>query len=136
MTNNEQELQEKYMELQLLEQNVKVAQSQVQTLMTQLAELESVNETLNELKDMKQGSELLVPISNGIFIKADLKNKDELTINVGADVAVEKSIPETKKLLEEQKKEIEKLQQRTLEELQKFVIQFKMAEEEFKKLAQ
>ena len=54
-------------------------------------EIEETLLGLNELGKAELGSEVLFPMSNGIFIKGELKNKEKLLVNVGADVVVEKS---------------------------------------------
>lgn len=53
----------------------------------------------------KKDEEILAPIGRGIFVKAKLLS-EELTVDVGANNYVKKSIPDTKKLILDQ---IEKL---------------------------
>ena len=52
-------------------------------------------QALDDLKTTKTGTEILVPMASGIFIKAELKDNKELAINVGADTVVKKNIEET-----------------------------------------
>jgi len=61
---------------------------------------------MTELQKTTVNTEILAPIANGIFFKAELKDNQKLTINVGSEVAVEKTIPEVIRLLEEQKEKI------------------------------
>ena len=117
---DEKKLQEKYMEFKMLEQQITQVQKQVQALENQLTELVGVNESLEELKNVGDGTEILVPISNGIFTKAALKANEDLIVNVGANVAVNKKIPEAKKLIETQLVEIKKMHDHMNSELEKF----------------
>jgi len=47
----------------------------------------------------------LAPIINGIFVKAELKDNQNLLINVGADTVVEKTVSQAVELLKERQKE-------------------------------
>jgi len=54
-----------------------------------------------------------VPVSSGIFVDAELKDVKQLKLNIGADVSVVKSLPETQKLVDEQIDEIQKYRDQT-----------------------
>ncbi len=116
----ERMLQERYMELQMIVSQIKQIQQHIEKMEAQLAELKSVGEALDDLKDVKKGTEILVPVSNGIFVKADIKESDRLIINVGSNVAVEKSNTETKEMIGAQVVEIEKYKDHLTMQLQEF----------------
>ena len=99
-------LQEKYMEYQVLEQQVKQVEEQNQTLQKQIEDLNSIKEAIESMEKTKIGSELFVPISAGIFVKAEIKENTELLVNVGDNVVVPKSIKDAIKLVEKQEQEI------------------------------
>ena len=101
-------LQEKYMEYQVLEQQVKQVEEQNQTLQKQIEDLNGIKEAIESMEKTKIGSELFVPISAGIFIKAEIKQNNELLVNVGDNVVVPKSIKDAITLVEKQEKEIQK----------------------------
>jgi len=71
-----------------------------------LAILNKLKEDLNSLETLKEGDEILAPLANGIFLEAKLITAKKLKVNVGNGVVVEKSIPDTLKLLEKQEVEI------------------------------
>lgn len=116
---DEKQLQEKYMEYKLLEQQMTQIQKQIQMIENQLTELASVNEGLDELKNVKEGTEILVPVSNGIFTKAALKDNGNLIINVGSNIAVNKKFPEAKELIQTQLTEMQKMHDHMNSELEK-----------------
>lgn len=95
-----------YVELQILDQQIKQSQQQIQQFEQQVAELAVTVEALDNLKDIKPGTKLLVPISSGIFVEAELKDNTNLKVNVGANVNVNKTVDQTKQLIEEQLVEI------------------------------
>ena len=99
-------LQEKYMEYQVLEQQVKQVEEQNQTLQKQIEDLNGIKEAIESMEKTKIGSELFVPISAGIFVKAEIKENTELLVNVGDNVVVPKSIKDAIKLVEKQEQEI------------------------------
>lgn len=131
----QQEIQQKYMELQVLGQQINQMQKQIQLLENQSIELTLVEQGLEDIKNVKIGTKILVPISSGIFVKAELKDNEELLVNVGANVTVKKDIPSTKQLIKRQLDEIKKVQEETIVELQKLVIKANSIEEEINKIA-
>jgi prefoldin alpha subunit len=111
MEKEKQQLQEKYMQMQLMEQQMQQVQKQLKLIEQQMQELTLTEQALNDLKNAKIGSEILVPIASGIFVKAELKDNKELAVNVGADTVVKKSIEEAKELIINQVEEITKIQE-------------------------
>lgn len=126
--------QEKYIELQMLSQQMQQVQKQLQLLEQQMLELNSTKDGLDELAKTKEETEILVPISSGIFVKAKVKDNKTLTVNVGSNVAVEKTVPETKSLIEEQLTEIKNFQQELAMNLQRLALKGKEIEQEISKL--
>ncbi len=61
------------------------------------------------LDDLKENSDLLIPLGAGIYANAKLSNSKEFLVNVGSNVLVKKSLDEVKKMIDDEIKEIEKL---------------------------
>jgi prefoldin alpha subunit len=125
---NQQELQERYMEFQLLQRQIGELQKQAQLFAQQLAELDASIQSLDELKSIKKGTEILVPIHPGIFAKAQIMDTSELTINAGSGVAMGKSVEDTKNMLKEQQNEIESYRIQLIDQLQKHLSAAQKAE--------
>jgi prefoldin alpha subunit len=98
--------QKKILQFQLLQQQLQQISEQMEVLNQQHTELEASIEALQELEKTKPGQEFLAPLANGIFVKGELNDTSTLLVNVGAEVAVEKDIPQVTALLERQKQEI------------------------------
>jgi prefoldin alpha subunit len=113
------ELQQKYLELQIMDQQMKQIQKQVEAIEKQAAEIEEVQQSLDELGKSKPGSEMWVPISNGIFIKAKLEDNKKLGVNVGSSTVVTKDIPSTKKMLADQGEDMRKFQAELVSQFEK-----------------
>jgi len=103
---DEKKVEEKYVQLQMLQQQVEQITEYLERLQTQQKELDNSIEALAELQKTRINTEILAPLANGIFLKAELKDNQNLVVNVGAEVTVEKTIPEVISLLQEQKEKI------------------------------
>ena len=114
-----QKLQQQYMEMQIIDQQMKQIQRQLQMIESQMVEVAATKEALNDLKDTKTGSEILAPISSGIFIKSNLAENTKLAVNVGSGTVVEKTIPEVINIIEEQEEEIKKTYDNLVIEMQR-----------------
>jgi prefoldin alpha subunit len=73
-----------------------------------LVELNSAVEVLEQIKRKKAGDEILVPIGGESFIKASLKDNENVIAGIGAKVSVEKKIDDAVKTLKDRAGEIGK----------------------------
>jgi prefoldin alpha subunit len=98
------ENQEILFRLSMFEQQLQQLQQQLQAVERGIAELESLHLGLDELSG-STGKEVFAQIGKGIYVKAKIIS-EELNVNIGDNNFVNKSIPETKKLIEEQIKRL------------------------------
>ena len=115
----EKKVQELYMEFQMLDQHIKQLQKQLEAVTHQMIELNATSNSLDEFNKTESGKEVFVPLSSGIFAKANISDTSALLVNVGANVVVKKDIASTKKLIQNQMEEIKKIQKQMIEELEK-----------------
>ncbi|MFC1730885.1 prefoldin subunit alpha [candidate division KSB1 bacterium] len=130
----QEELQKKYMELQFLSQQISEIQKQMQNMDAQIIDLETTNESLDEISKTEPGADMFVPISSGVFAKAEFKDTKKLLVNVGAGTAVEKPVADVKKMIEDQVGEISKYKDQANEQLERLIEHAKMIENELKTL--
>jgi len=102
------ELQQKYMQLQMYGQQSKQLQQQITAVQNQIIEVQTILFALDDIAKTEPGTEALVPLSSGIFVKAEIKDNTKLRVNVGSNTVVEKSVQETKALLDRQIIELNK----------------------------
>ena len=119
MEEKEKKAQEMYMEFQMLDQHIKQLQKQLEAVTHQMIELNATSNSLDEFNKTESGKEVFVPLSSGIFAKANISDTSALLVNVGANVVVKKDIASTKKLIQNQMEEIKKIQKQMIEELEK-----------------
>jgi len=123
------------MQSQVLEHHIKHMQQQAAALNAQLVELLGAMQSLEDFKTVKPGTEILVPISSGVYAKAELKDTENLVVNVGAGTSVKKNLGDTKKIVESQVDEMKKIQEQILVELDKLTTQAALIEREMGKIA-
>lgn len=103
---NQQELLFKF---SMYERQIRELQQQIEAISRGIIELGSLNLGLDELVG-SEGKEIYAPMGKGIFVKAKLIS-EELNVDIGGGNIVKKSIPETKKLIEEQMKKLEQIKE-------------------------
>ena len=131
----EEKLQKLYVEFQMLSQHIKQLEEKTAALNNQLMDLAVTNQSLEDMKKLKQGTEILVPLSSGIYTKAEIKDSKNVIVNVGSNVTTVKDIDSTKKLIESQIEEIKNLQERLVNELQNNTSKAAILEEQINNIA-
>lgn len=128
-----EDIQTKQIELKMIDYQLRQLQGQLQQLDNDLMEIEMIRTNLDDLKNSKKGSEILAPIANGLFVRADLKENDEVLVNVGGNVTVKKNVEESKGILKERIEEVSKIRKELLEAMEKLGKQAMVMEEELSK---
>lgn len=112
---------ELYLELQMLDSQIKQLEQQMIQMEQQIFEVNEIIQSLSDIKEVKSGTEILVPVANGIFTTAEIKDTKNLKVNVGAGITVEKTVEETKEMLKDQQKNIETYRDEVFLQLQQMV---------------
>jgi len=133
---NEKDLQQKYVEFQMIEEQLKQATEQIQELNNKILELDYLKKSIDEFSELKNGSEILAPISSGIFVKAKILESSKMLVNVGHGTVVEKDIKGTQKLLDQQAVEVEKLRVNLLTSASKLSMKSEQIESELRENVQ
>ena len=131
----EEKLQKLYVEFQMLSQHIKQLEEKTTALNNQLMDLAVTNQSLEDMKKLKQGTEILVPLSNGIYTKAEIKDNKNVIVNVGSNVTTVKDIDSTKKLIEAQIEDVKNLHERLVNELQNNTSKAVILEEQINNIA-
>lgn len=112
------ELNEKYFELQILEQQLKQVSQQLISLNSQVLELQRIEDNLSDVARTKNDTEILVALGGGVFSKAELKDNHTVLMNVGANVVVEKDIPSSVEMIKHQVSQIKDVAKQMEQEFQ------------------
>lgn len=124
------DVQEKYIELHTLAEQSKQAQERVEKIEQQHLELLQVIQDIEDMKDVPADTEILVPLHNGIFVKAKMEDASTLHVNVGQGTIVEKSHDEVNAVLLQQAAEIKKFQVELQASLQEMLARAQMLEKD------
>lgn len=104
-------------EINIYKQQVELIQNQIDLIRTSMAEVEALSNTLDDLKG-KDSIEAFVPVGAGSFMRAELKNTDDIIISIGAGVAVKKDVEGAKKIIAAQKEDLADSLDKMLAQLQ------------------
>ncbi len=88
-------------QLRYLQQELKNVEAMLQEQIKDKELNEQLLKDVDELNNMKEDDELIVPISKGIFVRLKLKEFNGFVVNVGNNVLVDKDIDGIKKLLQD-----------------------------------
>ena len=104
----EEELRKLSVEMRFLEQTAETLQQRISMVNAAITDLSYANMALENLEKEKENAELLVPIGGSSYIKAKLTSHDKVIVGMGANISIEKTLPEAKALIKERLEELEK----------------------------
>ena len=131
---NKEQLQETYMEYQMIEQHTKQFQKQLESMTQQMLEMKATVNSLDEFSNVKKGQKILVPLSSGLFANATIEDTSQLLVNVGAGVVVTKDIKSAQNLISGQIEQMKQVQNKMMGELEKLALRASQIEKEIEKL--
>jgi len=106
---SEKEIQQKYLELQLLNTHINQLSNQLNALDQQMLSLRILDESIKDIRDFKIGTDILVPLGEGIFVSGKLEDNRKVLLNIGNGIVVEKSMDEAKEMVLKQIQELKGL---------------------------
>jgi prefoldin alpha subunit len=95
-------------------------------------ELQSLELSLDELKNVRKGQEILAPFGKGLFLSCRLESTESLLVDVGAKTLVNKKIEEVKGFLSGQKEKIRALREKLSQEITKALERMSELEQELR----
>src|SRR3989338_7945114 len=104
--NSQHELQEKYMELQILKQQINSYVEQKQAVDEKVGELSSTIDALKSLPAVKKGEEMWSSLGSGTFVRSDIKDVEKVLVAIGAGIVTKETLPKTIEILESRAKEL------------------------------
>ena len=132
--NKKQDIQNKYLELQAIEQQIKQAQQQILMLNQQILELMKLAESIEDFKKIKENSKTFVPLGSGIYVEAEIKNTKRLLINVGTNVSIFRTPEESKDMINKQIEDIKEITKKTENDLYQIITYATKLQEEIRNL--
>jgi len=88
-------------------------------LTSSLTEVSMTIDAIKTVKDLRPGTDILVPLGSDSFISAKISDSDKVLTGLGADVVAERSASDALKFLESRTSELEEAARRAREELRR-----------------
>ena len=102
------DMQAKYMQFQMLENHLKALEKERVILIGKIEELYATIKTLEEVKNLKNGDELMISLGSGSFIPGKLGDNSKILLSLGAGIVIKKAIPDAVEILNERIEEMKK----------------------------
>jgi len=117
MAKEDEEIRRLLVELRLLEGTARTLQARLEVVDTALSEILIANSTLEGIKNKPKGTEALVPVGAGSFIRVELADSEKIVMGVGAGVSIEKPVNDSIESLKSRQNDLEKLRMSLQEQL-------------------
>ena len=131
-----QDLEKLIYELQYLRGAAQNIQQRIGLINATIAETQVAISTLEGINNEESGSSMLMPIGGGSYVRAKLDDSEKLIVGIGADVAVEKTVAETKEEFQSRILEFEKARASLKQQLDNISANMNGIQREAQKLAQ
>jgi prefoldin alpha subunit len=131
---DEKLLQRKYIQLQLLRQQLNALLEEKRLINEQVAELMVTINALQKLEYMKGGDEIWSTLGSNVFIRSDIKDTEKVFVGVGAGTVIKDTRENAIKILESRLNELNNVDKEVVTEINKFSEQINRLEPEFQKL--
>ncbi len=132
---SKEELQAKYIELKMLEQQTSQIQQQLLILENQLSMLSRTKQSIEEISAISPGTAAFIPLGQGVFAKGEIKDTKTLLVGVGSNVAVAKTVKESNEIVEKQISEVKSIISQFEAQIQQANMHARILEEEMQALA-
>lgn len=114
--------QEKMLQFRMLESRLEGMMKHREMVLNRIAEIDATISSISEIEKSKD--HVLFHVGGEAFVQAKPSSEGKIIVMLGADVAMEKTVPEAKKILDARKKEAETVSgqvQREIENLSKML---------------
>ncbi|OYT54942.1 MAG: prefoldin subunit alpha [Candidatus Altiarchaeales archaeon ex4484_2] len=98
-----EELQRVMVEAESYKRQLETIASQRTILEEARLEMGQTIEAIEQVSKAEVGDELLVPLGSGSYVRAELKENKKLVLGIGANVSMEESFDEAKKVIHDRR---------------------------------
>ncbi len=118
MSEDERNLERIIAELNAYEQQARILQRRIDLINASLQEIALTTESLDELKNVTEDNEVLMPLGSGVYVRAKIIDMKKVITTIGADVAVDKDITGAQLSLDQRSMALQNALQATGQQLQ------------------
>ena len=131
----ERELQRRYVQLQLLKQQLSTFLEEKSLVDEKVSELVVTIDALRNLGSVKKGEEIWSGLGSGSFVRSDIKDVDRVLISVGAGVVIKEEKNRAIDIMQSRLEELNDIDRDLLTEINRFSDQISKLEPEVQRLA-
>lgn len=118
MSEDERNLEKILVELNVYEQQAQILQRRIDLINASLQEIALTSESLDELKNIEEQNEVLMPLGSGIYVKARIIERKKVIFSLGADIVADKDITGAQLSLDQRSLALQNALQSTGQQLQ------------------
>ena len=107
MRSNNAEIQ---MKMQMIAQQIAQIEQQLDEVNENISNIKTVREAIVDISKAKKDTEILAPVSNGIFVKTRLINNNYFLVNTGDGITVNKTKEGILQILDDQIAQMNKIE--------------------------
>lgn len=131
-----EELQTKYIQLQLMKQQLKALVEERNIIIERVNELNTSIDALQKLEGVKKEDEMWSSVGSSTFVKSDIKDTENVLVSIGAGIVVKETRTRAIEILDERLNELKKIDTEFLSEIAKFAQAIEILEPQVEKLAE
>ncbi|CAJ36369.1 prefoldin subunit alpha [Methanocella arvoryzae] len=105
---NEDQIRELVAKMQAYQGRMEALQQQANLIQASINDVDSALKAITSLEGAGEGHELLVPIGAGSFVHATIAKPDKVLVGLGADISVERTVADARKIFQARRTELEK----------------------------
>ena len=133
--NQEEQMRRLVYEIQLMQGTAETLQQRLAILQNAMTDLTVARESINALKELKEGAPILIPTGGGTFVNANLGDLKHILVNIGADVSVEMNLEEAMQDVSNRLDEVQKSNQSVQQQLQEILTQLEIRRNTLQRLS-
>ena len=133
--NQEEQMRRLVYEIQLMQGTSETLQQRLAILQNAMTDLTVARESINALKELKEGAPILIPTGGGTFVNANLGDLKHILVNIGADVSIEMNLDEAMQDVSNRLDEIQKSSQSVQQQLQEILTQLEIRRNTLQRLS-
>ncbi|MBI4896025.1 MAG: prefoldin subunit alpha [Candidatus Aenigmarchaeota archaeon] len=133
---SEEEIQKKYTEFQMLQQQFASFAENKSMVDQRIAEIMLTIDALQKLESTTAQSDTLMPLGSGVFVSGTVEDTKMVLVDVGARVYAKKSIADAVAVLDARKQELQQVEQELQTEMQHITTQAMTVEATLKKMVE
>ena len=122
-------------ELRLMQGSAEVLQQRLELLRTALTDLQVADSSLKALKDIEDGTPILVPTGGGTFVDARLGDLSKVIVGIGAGASLEMGLEDALDDVSSRLSEVEKAAQSVQQQLEQILGQMQIHQDGINRLS-